>query len=264
MQGDVLTPSLDYVDRALRMTSNNEKKAEEGKGKYVFAEAIAEQTRDPVEIRAQLLNILLAGRDTTADLLSWLFHELLRHPDVYDKLRGIILETFGTYDNPRDISFATLKGCQYLQYCMSETLRFHTIVPILARRSNKDTTLPSGGGPDGKSPIYVKAGTEVQYSYQVIHRRKDLWGDDALEWKPERFHGRRPGWEFLPFNGGPRICIGQQFALTEASYVVVRLLQKFDRIEADLSKLNGPARSSLTLTSCPGDLIRLTMREAKA
>ncbi|KAI6867140.1 cytochrome P450 [Hortaea werneckii] len=254
-----------YVDLALKKGLTQEKKAEEGhtKEKYVFLEALAEQTRDPVELNAQMLNILLAGRDTTASLLSWLFHQLLRNPEIFTKLRQAVVDTFGTYDDPQEITFATLKGCQYLQYCLNETLRLWTVVPGNARRTNKPTTLPRGGGPDGNSPIYLKAQTDVNYSIHVMHRRRDLWGEDAEEFRPERFQGRRPGWEYLPFNGGPRICIGQQFALTEASYVVVRLLQRFDQITPAANAPEGPIRSNLTLTSCPGDPVTLRLHEAK-
>lgn len=65
-----------------------------------------------------------------------------------------------------------------------------------------------------------------------MHRRKDLFGEDADEYKPERWESLRVGWEYLPFNGGPRICIGQQFALTEAGYTIVRLVQEFRKIES--------------------------------
>lgn len=201
-----------YVDLALRKGAS-EKHAEEGHGgkeKYVFLEALAEQTRDPVELRAQLLNILLAGRDTTSSLLSWCFHQLLRNPEVFTKLRETIVDTFGTYDDPQEITFASLKGCQYLQHTLSETLRLWTVVPGNARQSNKDTTLPRGGGPDGNAPVFIPARSSIEYSIHVMHRRKDLWGPDADEFKPERFVGRRPGWEFLPFNGGPRICKSKQ------------------------------------------------------
>lgn len=254
-----------YVNLALRTSSAGEKVAEEGshKERYVFLEELASRTRDPVELRAQLLNILLAGRDTTASLLSWLFHSLLRHPEVFEKLRATIIEEFGSYENPENITFSSLKGCSYLQHCLNETLRLWTVVPGNSRRANKLTTLPKGGGPDGESPIIVPANTEVNYSVHVMHRRKDLWGPDAEEFRPERFQGRKPGWEFLPFNGGPRICIGQQFALTEASYVVVRLLQRFDAIEPAKGQLENPVRSNLTLTNCPANPVTLKMRVAK-
>jgi cytochrome P450 len=252
-----------YVDLALSRNPQ-EKKAEQGEGKqkYVFLEALAEQTRDPEALRAQMLNILLAGRDTTASLLSWLFHELLRNPHVFTKLRTTVINTFGTYEDSQEISFTTLKGCQYLQYCLNETLRLWPVVPGNGRRSNKDTFLPRGGGPDGQSPVFIKKDTEVSYAVHVTHRRKDIWGEDALEFKPERFEGRKSGWEYLPFNGGPRICIGQQFALTEASYVVVRLLQKFDKIEPGKHELEGYVRSDLNLTNAPGKKVTLKLHQA--
>ena len=65
-----------------------------------------------------------------------------------------------------------------------------------------------------------------------MHRRKDFYGKDAEEFRPGRWETLRPGWEYLPFNGGPRICIGQQYALTEASYTTIRLMQEFKGIEA--------------------------------
>ena len=254
-----------YVNLALRKSAGDEKVAEEGhhKERYVFLEELATRTRDPVELRAQLLNILLAGRDTTASLLSWLFHELLRHPEIFSKLRQTILADFGSYEDPSDITFSTLKNCSYLQHCLNETLRLWTVVPGNSRRSTKITTLPRGGGPDGQSPVIIPAGCEVNYSIHVTHRRKDIWGPDAEEFRPERFQGRKPGWEFLPFNGGPRICIGQQFALTEASYVVVRLLQRFDKLAPAEGMLENPVRSRLTLTSCPAKPVTLRMRVAK-
>ena len=94
-----------------------------------------------------------------------------------------------------------------------------------------DTVLPLGGGEDGKSPLFIPANTIVGWLLYGMQRRKDYFGDDAEEFKPERWETLRPGWEYLPFNGGPRICLGQQFALTEASYTTIRLMQEFKKIE---------------------------------
>ena len=80
-----------------------------------------------------------------------------------------------------------------------------------------DTYLPRGGGPDGQSPLFVKKGTPVLYSVFAMHRRKDLYGDDADDYRPERWDGLRPGWGFLPFNGGPRICLGREYTLDPLS-----------------------------------------------
>ena len=199
-----------YVHKALSQETKSDKQTSNGKQKYVFLDALAESTRDPVELREHIISILLAGRDTTASLLSFVYTAFIQHPEVYQKLREIVLEEFGTYDNPRNITFSTLKSCDYLQWIMNETLRLHPVVPIDGRRALKDTTLPTGGGPNGDKPVHVRKGVQVDYSVYVIHRRKDLWGEDADEFRPDRWNGRKSGWEYLPFNGGPRICIGQQ------------------------------------------------------
>jgi len=64
-----------------------------------------------------------------------------------------------------------------------------------------------------------------------MHRRPEYYGPDADDFRPERWETLRPGWEYLPFNGGPRICIGQGFALMEAAYTTVRVAQEFVGVE---------------------------------
>lgn len=206
------------------------------RSKYDFLNTLRERCADVGEVREQVLGMLAAGRDTTASLMSWVFYCLVRDPRVFEKLRSIIIEHFGLY-NPdpeaavRDIRFQKLKGCRYLQHVLNETLRLHSIVAFNSRMAVRDTSLPTGGGPDGSMPIFVSAGSEVNFSTHVMHRRKDVWGDDADQFLPERWETTKPGWSYAPFNGGPRICIGQQFALTEAGYTIVRLLQRYDAIE---------------------------------
>ncbi|KAJ5787144.1 Cytochrome P450 E-class CYP52 [Penicillium paradoxum] len=254
-----------YVDKvvsnALAASQNEKTASSDEKSNYVFLQALLEVTRDPVELRSQLLNILLAGRDTTASLLSWTFLMLARHPAVFAKLRESIISSFGTYSNPKNISFANLKSCQYLQYVMNEALRLYPVVPFNRRTAVQNTTIPRGGGPDGQDPVYVRKGQSVTYSTHVMHRRKDLWGPDADDFKPDRWTNRKPGWEYVPFNGGPRICIGQQFALTEAGYVIVRLLQRFDQIE-DVYP-DRKIRWAVTLTSAPADLVTVRLHQAE-
>jgi cytochrome P450 len=139
--------------------------------------------------------------------------------------------------------------------------RMYPTVPINSRRSIVDTTLPRGGGPDGNSPVFVPKGTEINYSVYVMHRSKELWGPDADEFVPERWQGRKVGFEYLPFNGGPRICLGQQFALTEAGYITVRLLQRFDRID-DSAMAGVPLEWYLTLTGRPKHGVKLRLHAA--
>lgn len=93
----------------------------------------------------------------------------------------------------------------------AKVLRLYPPVPLNGRIANKNTVLPRGGGTDGLSPVFVPAGQRVDYSAKAMHARKDLYGEDAMEFRPERWgEGRGKGWEFLPFNGGPRICLGRE------------------------------------------------------
>lgn len=87
-----------------------------------------------------------------------------------------------------------------------------------------------------------------------MHRRRDIYGDDAEEFKPEHWETLRAGWGYLPFNGGPRICLGQQFALAEASYAIVRLCQEFAGLE---DRDGGVWREQAGLTTASADGVRV-------
>jgi cytochrome P450 len=122
---------------------------------------------------------------------------------------------------------------------MHETLRLYPSVPFNVRLALKDTTLPRGGGPSGQDPIGILKDTPIGYSTILMQRRPDLT-PDSLFFSPERWETWQPRpWQYIPFNGGPRICIGQQFALTEMGYTLVRLMQKFERVETDMQSRDG-------------------------
>ncbi|KAJ4290904.1 hypothetical protein N0V90_010100 [Kalmusia sp. IMI 367209] len=258
-----------YVRKALSKSKTSSQVTSSGKQRYVLLDALAESTSDPLELRYHMLSILLAGRDTTASTISFAFMYLAQRPDIYARLRAIILDTFGSRSHPRSITFEGLKNCNYLQWVLNETLRLQPVVPIDWRQALVDTTLPTGGGPDGTSPIYIRKGDNVDYQIYIMQRRTDLWGADAEVFRPERWEGRKFGWEFLPFNGGPRICVGQQFALTEAAYVIVRLLQRFERMEGVGNSWEpvekggeGFVRTTVTLTMAPADGVKVRFMEA--
>lgn len=207
-----------------------------------FLDALARFTRDPRVLRDQLVAVLLAGRDTTAGTLSFCTFELARHPEVVAKLRAEIAERLGVGADAKIPTYADLKEMKYLNAVINETLRVYPVVPFNVRYSLKDTTLPRGGGPDGKSPIGLRADTRVVYSTMLMQRDEafcDQPADsktyyDPGTWIPERWtSGWQPKpWHFIPFNGGPRICIGQQFAMLEMLYTIVRILQAYEKIVA--------------------------------
>lgn len=181
--------------------------------RYVFLHELVSQTSDPIKVRSELLNILLAGRDTTASFLSNVWFELSNRPDVWSRLQREIAAALPDGDFP---TFEKLKDMKYLRAVLNESLRLYPVVPENGRQAEVDTVLPVGGGEDGKSPVFVKKGQMVHWSLYTMHRRKDLYGEDAESFIPERWldqgeekKGLRVGWEYLPFNGGPRICIGR-------------------------------------------------------
>nr|prf cytochrome P450alk1 [Candida tropicalis] len=248
-----------YVQKALELTDEDLEKKEG----YVFLFELAKQTRDPKVLRDQLLNILVAGRDTTAGLLSFLFFELSRNPEIFAKLREEIENKFGLGQDARveEISFETLKSCEYLKAVINETLRIYPSVPHNFRVATRNTTLPRGGGEGGLSPIAIKKGQVVMYTILATHRDKDIYGEDAYVFRPERWfepETRKLGWAYVPENGGPRICLGQQFALTEASYVTVRLLQEFGNLKQDPNTEYPPKlQNTLTLSLFEGAEVQM-------
>ena len=95
-------------------------------------------------------------------------------------------------------------------------LRLYPQLPVNIRVASRTTLLPSGGGPDGRSPVLIRRGTGVGYSVYHMHRQKYLYGEDAVEFRPERWEGPeldKIGWGFMPFHGGPRLCLGSKQVL---------------------------------------------------
>ncbi|KAH6706586.1 cytochrome P450 [Leptodontidium sp. MPI-SDFR-AT-0119] len=215
-----------YADELVRTALASGDKLAGGEQRYIFLHELAKEVTDPVQLRDHVISILTAGRDTTAELLSCTVNVLARCPHILNLLRDEVDQLGGQKPTTE-----TLKEMKYLQNVFFEVLRLYPIGPVNARIAKNVTTLPVGGGPQGTQPIMVKKGQQVMYCVYGMHRRQDIYGQDAGEFRPERWESRRQGWDFLPFNGGARQCLGQSFAMMEASYILVRLLQEFDGIE---------------------------------
>lgn len=234
-----------FVQNALEATEYPDEKATDS---YIFTHELAKVTRDPVIIRDQAFNVLLAGRDTTASLLGYVTWYMGNYPEIYAKLREAVSENFGTSDD--SITFESIKRCTYLSWVINEALRLNPLVPRNSRTAIRDTWLPRGAGPNEDQPVFVPKGTEVAYAAYIVQRDKDYWGPDADEFRPERWgeHTKTHSWDYIPFNGGPRICLGQQFALTEASFIIIRIAQEFERIALEPSTFPLP-KNEVRLTS---------------
>jgi cytochrome P450 len=221
-----------FIDRTLALSDYELDQVSQSEKSFTFLHALASYTRDPRVIRDQLISVLLAGRDTTAATLSWTLYELSHYPAIYAKLRSEILSVVGPTRQP---TYEDLKAMKYLSHTLNETLRLYPAVPFNIRFALTDTTLP---GFPGQPDITVVAGDAVIYSTLVIQRRRDIYPAASSEFAPPQvFSPDRwdrwspPPWTYIPFNGGPRICIGQNLALTEMAYVLVRILQRYEKVE---------------------------------
>lgn len=133
--------------------------------------------------------------------------ELPRHPTILSTLHSEILSVCGSAPP----TYEDLKNMKYFRAVVNESQRLYPIVPMNNREALVDTILPRGGGEDESQPVLIPKGSHVGWHMFSMQRRKDLFGDDADVFRPERWlePGFRPGWAFVPFSGGPRVCIGQ-------------------------------------------------------
>lgn len=140
-------------------------------------------------------------------------------------------------------------------------------MPFNVRVALRDTTLPRGGGPDGKQPVGILKGTQIGYSTLAMQRREDIYPPastgfpEITKFVPERWETWTPKpWTYIPFNGGPRLCIGQQFALTEMAYTVTRILQVYDRVE---NKMEKPPKYRTDIVIQPSEPVKVIFHRAE-
>ncbi|XP_071906464.1 cytochrome P450 97B2, chloroplastic-like isoform X2 [Coffea arabica] len=203
---------------------------------------------DDCQLRDDLMTMLIAGHETTAAVLTWAVFLLAQHPSKMKKAQAEIDSVLGQ----RRITIESIKKLEYIRLVVVETLRLYPQPPLLIRRSLKSDKLP--GGHKGDNNGYaIPAGTDIFLSVYNVHRSPYLW-DNPNDFEPERFLVKRvsqgiEGWAgfdpsrspgalypneimsdfaFLPFGGGPRKCVGDQFAFMESTIALAMLLQEFD------------------------------------
>lgn len=205
-----------------------------------MAEIVAAQAKDRADARSQLMQTMLASQDTTGVLTCNAIHLLAMHPDIWSKLRQEVLNA-----GPELTTWDGLRDNTTIQNILLETLRLRPIFPQLGRFAVCDTTLQTGGGPNGDQPLPVPKGTFAIPNSWGIHVSKDIYGPDAAEWKPDRWNSIKPTKkEYVPFGVGPRACLGKEKALAEAAYLLVRFVKRFKTLE----DRTGPWRPDASFT----------------
>ncbi|TYJ27732.1 hypothetical protein E1A91_A07G208800v1 [Gossypium mustelinum] len=203
---------------------------------------------DDRQLRDDLMTMLIAGHETTAAVLTWAVFLLAQNPSKIRKAQAEVDSVLGQ-ERP---TFESIKKLEYIRLIVVESLRLYPQPPLLIRRALEEVVLP-GGYKGDKDGYTIPAGTDIFISVYNLHRSPYFW-DQPHDFVPERFQvqkesegiegwagfdpSRSPGalypneiisdFAFLPFGGGPRKCVGDQFALMESTVALAMLLQKFD------------------------------------
>ncbi|KZV90691.1 cytochrome P450 monooxygenase CYP63 [Exidia glandulosa HHB12029] len=191
-------------------------------------------TSDKKMIRDQLISYMMAGRDTTGSLLTFTMYLLALHPHVFRTVQEEIRSACPVDSIP---SFETIRSMPYLRAVLNESLRLFAPVPIDQRGTTAAGSVLPPTNP-GDRPLYVPPHTDMYYLLLHLQRDPDTWGSTSLEFDPDRWINEEKlkpflanPMIFLPFNAGPRICLGQQLAYNQASFFLVRLLQNVSSLE---------------------------------
>ncbi|WML39217.1 cytochrome P450 [Neobacillus sp. OS1-2] len=172
-------------------------------------------------IRYQIITFLIAGHETTSGLLSFALYFLMKHPEkltkAYEEVDRVLTGPIPTYQQVRQL--------KYVRMILNESLRLWPTAPLFSLYAKEDTVLA------GKYPL--KRRDVVNILLPKLHRDPNAWGDDVEEFKPERFEDPKkvPHHAYKPFGNGQRACIGQQFAMHEATLLLGMILKHFELVD---------------------------------
>ncbi|CAI9101614.1 OLC1v1038981C1 [Oldenlandia corymbosa var. corymbosa] len=203
----------------------------------ILSRFVVESRKDPENMSDQylrdiILNFMIAGKDTTANTLSWFFYMLCQNTSIQERVAEEIGEVIGKQESKTcsiddfvaRITDETMDKMHCTHATLTETLRLFPAVPVDGRCADADDVLPDG--------YEVKKGDGVYYMSYAMARMPYIWGDDAEEFRPERwlqngiFQPQSP-FKFVAFHAGPRICLGKDFAYRQMKILAMTLLHFF-------------------------------------
>lgn len=201
------------------------------------------------QLRDEVLTIFIAGFETVASAMSFALDLLAHHPDVQDKIHAELDQTLGG----RAISVADVRELTYLNMVFQEVMRLYPPVWTVSRAPLEDDEI---GG------YRVPAGATIQIAPYLVHRDPRWWDKPDQFW-PEHFtkerEETRPRYAYMPFGGGPRVCLGRNFAMMEGPIVIGTLLQRF-RLSPGTDKGEARPQAMISLRPKKGAWVRVSPR----
>ncbi|KAF9259738.1 cytochrome P450 [Marasmius fiardii PR-910] len=206
-----------------------------------MSSSIPDQSMSQVEGLSQMATFIFAGHETTAATMSWILYELTKHPKeqemIFQDIKNVREDT-GNESGPLSVRDLEGPGMAHLNRVIRETLRYHTIAPEIFRQAGTDDVIPldypivDASGSVLKE-IPVVQGQKIHVNIYQYNRVKELWGEDADVWNPDRFLDyHKPTTlgmygNLMTFSGGVRGCIGWRFAMLEMQVVLTALIESF-------------------------------------
>jgi len=175
------------------------------------------ETMSDKQLRDETITIYVAGHETSAYALSWTFYELMQNPDVYQKVRAEVQEILGENGKLR---MDELKALKYTTAVINESMRLHPPAYLVSRVCLEDDVIDD---------ITIKKNESVLISLIGMHKNPEVW-EDADGFRPERFltPSEATRKHFHPFGAGPRMCIGNHFAMMEITIILAKIVATLD------------------------------------
>lgn len=195
------------------------------------------------ELRDELVTLVLAGHETTANSLAWTWERLVRNPDAYERLREAV-RSGASAASDHDAAEQT-------EATIVEGMRSRPVIPVIGRRVMVPWRL---------GPYAVPADTPVTMSILLLHHREDVY-PEPFEFRPERWLGRKPGtYEWIPFGGGIRRCLGAALAMAEQRVVLEAMARRLD-LEADDPEPERATHRNVTMIPARGARVVIRSRQ---
>ncbi|XAR73282.1 hypothetical protein NMG60_11007199 [Bertholletia excelsa] len=179
-------------------------------------------------LKDTILNFMIAGRDTTSSALTWFLWLVSTHPEVETKLREELRSAIPAEEGNKWRLFKVeeVSRLVYLHSALCESLRLYPPVPFQHKEPLQPDVLPTGHR--------VHPQMKILFPLYAMGRMKFIWGEDCMEYKPERWISERgtvkhePSYKFLAFNAGPRTCLGKEVAFTQMKAVAAAIIHNYD------------------------------------